>query len=113
MQFSIATTIFALLAVANAVAIEEPEMSAVRRDVLLLERQGVNANRPVPNGACCVANTSQKEDTCSVNGAAGKCVPANVNNCGTALTCIENTRLTCNANVLERGKPTCRLTPGA
>jgi len=80
MKFSV-STLFAFVATVSAVAIEAPGMSAVRREVLLLERQGVNADRPVPTGACCVANTSLKEDVCSVNGAAGRCVPADVNNC--------------------------------
>jgi hypothetical protein len=40
-----------------------------------------NGNRPVANGACCIANTSQKEDVCTVNGQAGKCVPSGVNGC--------------------------------
>lgn len=43
--------------------------------------QGPNANRPVPNGACCVANTSLKQDVCNVNGQSGRCVPDNINNC--------------------------------
>lgn len=43
--------------------------------------QGVNANRPVPAGACCVANTSLKQDVCNVNGQSGRCVPANTNGC--------------------------------
>jgi hypothetical protein len=40
-----------------------------------------NAGRPVPNGACCVANTSLKQDVCNVNGQSGRCVPSGVNNC--------------------------------
>jgi hypothetical protein len=32
-------------------------------------------------GACCVANTSLKQDVCQVNGQQGRCVPAGVNNC--------------------------------
>jgi hypothetical protein len=43
--------------------------------------QGANANRPVPEGACCVANTSLKQDVCTVNGQSGRCVPDSVNNC--------------------------------
>ncbi|KAE9368801.1 hypothetical protein N431DRAFT_486264 [Stipitochalara longipes BDJ] len=112
MKFSLPTAFFTLISVASAIAIEEPGASIVRRDVLLLERQGANANRPVPTGACCVAATSLKEDVCFNNGQSGRCVPASVNNCGTTLTCIEDSRLTCNAAVLERGRPTCRLTPG-
>lgn len=81
MKFSIPTTFFALVALSTAIAIEEPGASAVRREVLLLERQGVNANRPIPTGACCVAATSLNEDVCSVNGQTGRCVLASVNNC--------------------------------
>ncbi|KAF2851957.1 hypothetical protein T440DRAFT_447411 [Plenodomus tracheiphilus IPT5] len=72
-----------------------------------------NDNRPVPNGACCVANASLKQDVCNVNGQTGRCVPDNINNCGAQLTCIEDSRLTCDANTLERGRPLCRRTPGA
>lgn len=43
--------------------------------------QGANANRPVPNGACCIANTSLKQDVCNVNGQTGRCVPDSINNC--------------------------------
>lgn len=43
--------------------------------------QGANANRPVPTGACCIANTSLKEDVCNVNGQSGRCVPDDINNC--------------------------------
>jgi hypothetical protein len=46
-----------------------------------------NAGRPVPNGSCCVANTSLKQDVCNVNGQTGRCVPSGANNCTTpALT---------------------------
>ncbi|KAH9882586.1 hypothetical protein J1614_000822 [Plenodomus biglobosus] len=40
-----------------------------------------NDNRPVPTGACCVANTSLKQDVCNVNGETGRCVPDDINNC--------------------------------
>jgi hypothetical protein len=40
-----------------------------------------NAGRPVPNGTCCVANTSLKQDVCNVNGQSGRCVPSGANNC--------------------------------
>jgi hypothetical protein len=40
-----------------------------------------NANRPVPNGACCVAATSLKQDVCFVNGQSGRCVPSAANGC--------------------------------
>ncbi|KAF2729991.1 hypothetical protein EJ04DRAFT_474616 [Polyplosphaeria fusca] len=68
-----------------------------------------NAGRPVPDGACCVANTSLKQDVCNVNGSTGRCVPSAANGCGEQLTCIEDARLTCDANTLERGRPLCRL----
>jgi hypothetical protein len=85
-----------------------------------------NAGRPVPNGACCTPNTSLKQDVCNVNGQSGRCVPSGANGCkclqslhhstnanqftgGGALTCIEDNRLTCDPNTLERGRPLCRL----
>ena len=40
-----------------------------------------NAGRPVPNGACCVAATSLKQDVCTINGAQGRCVPSGSANC--------------------------------
>jgi hypothetical protein len=130
MKFSVLTAIFTLVALASAIAIEEHGTPVVRRGVLL-ERQGANENRPVPTGPCCVAATSLKEDVCFNNGQSGRCVPDSVNNCGlepvklrlllvltmdiggATLTCIEDSRLTCDAAVLERGRPTCRRTPGA
>ncbi|KAF2030393.1 hypothetical protein EK21DRAFT_65632 [Setomelanomma holmii] len=72
--------------------------------------QPQNAGRPVPNGACCTPNTSLKQDVCNVNGSTGRCVPSGANGCGGALTCIEDARLTCDPNALERGSPLCRLT---
>ncbi|KAK3402386.1 hypothetical protein B0T20DRAFT_346193 [Sordaria brevicollis] len=90
-------------------AVLESDPSVLRRDIFARQ----NANRPVPNGACCVANTSLKQDVCRVNGRQGRCVPAAVNGCNERLTCIEDFRLTCNPNVLERGRPLCRLRQGA
>lgn len=83
MKFTLQTALFALtMAIgASAAAVEDPTSAAARRDVLLMERQGANANRPVPNGACCVANTSLKQDVCNVNGQTGRCVPDSINNC--------------------------------
>ncbi len=75
------TAILPFLALASAVAIEEPGMTAVRREVLLLERQNANNGRPVTNGACCIAGVSKKQDVCNVNGAQGKCVPTNTAGC--------------------------------
>jgi hypothetical protein len=43
--------------------------------------QGANANRPIPQGACCIAATSLKQDVCNVNGQSGRCVPDGINNC--------------------------------
>ncbi|KAL0943738.1 uncharacterized protein CTRU02_201625 [Colletotrichum truncatum] len=115
MKFSIQTALLAIVAATgvSAAAVEDPAMAAVRRNTILMERQGANANRPVPNGACCVANTSLKQDVCNVNGQTGRCVPDSVNNCGARLTCIEDNRLTCDATQQERGRPFCRRTPGA
>ncbi|TDZ34633.1 hypothetical protein C8035_v010351 [Colletotrichum spinosum] len=114
MKFSIqAAALLVLAATVHAVAVENPASAVVRRNTLLLERQGANENRPIPNGACCVANTSLKQDVCNVNGQTGRCVPDNINNCGAQLTCIEDSRLNCDPNTLERGRPLCRRKPGA
>jgi hypothetical protein len=69
----------------GAVAIENPEAAAMRREILLLESRGVNEGRAVASGACCIADVSKKEDVCNVNGAAGKCVPANSAGCKSIL----------------------------
>ena len=61
MKFTLAITLFPLL----ALAAPQPQ----------------NNGRPVPNGGCCVANTSLKQDVCNVNGQTGRCVPDSVNNC--------------------------------
>ena len=131
MKFSISAALFAVVAIANAAAVEQPEMAAIRRNVLLLERAGANNGRPVASGNCCVPNTSKKEDVCTTAaGEDGKCVPEGAQvNCGSlslsltaglvankittlgkgALNCIASSLLTCDANVLENGRPTCRL----
>ncbi|KAK1774977.1 hypothetical protein QBC45DRAFT_21577 [Copromyces sp. CBS 386.78] len=108
MKFTILTSLFVAALSVNA-AVVESNTSILRRDIFARQ----NANRPVPNGSCCVGNTSLKQDICRVNGQQGKCVPANTANCGARLTCIEDSRLTCNPNVLERGRPLCRLRNGA
>ncbi|KAK2032050.1 hypothetical protein LX32DRAFT_636642 [Colletotrichum zoysiae] len=83
MKFTLQSAVLALAFAlqASAAAVEDPSMAAVRRNTLLMERQGVNANRPVANGACCIANTSLKQDVCNVNGQTGRCVPDGINNC--------------------------------
>jgi hypothetical protein len=76
MQFSLGAVILALAAVASAIP-QDPVALAARQ----------NQNRPVPSGACCVAQTSLKQDTCTAaNGQTGRCVPGG-NNCesGTSL----------------------------
>ena len=93
----------------------------------------VPAGRPVATGSCCIANTSLKEDACTTAaGAAGRCVPGG-NNCktlpiryafqlpvsattdeeilvvgGSALSCIAQADLTCDASIVERGNSLCR-----
>ncbi|KAK3939734.1 hypothetical protein QBC46DRAFT_225516, partial [Diplogelasinospora grovesii] len=68
-----------------------------------------NSGRPVTNGAYCIARVNKKQDAYAISGAQGKCVPANTAKCNAALTCIQDLQLTCNANVLEDGKPLRRL----
>lgn len=46
-----------------------------------------NANRPVPTGACCVANTSLRQDVCTdAAGASGRCVPSGSAGCESSLS---------------------------
>jgi hypothetical protein len=118
MQFSITALVLALAAVAVA-APQDPSSLAARQ----------NQNRPVPSGNCCVANTNLKQDACkAANGQAGRCVPGG-NSCeflerkdreppdftkltqmtgGSALSCVAQSGLTCDAAVIERGKSLCR-----
>ncbi|KAK3303749.1 uncharacterized protein B0T15DRAFT_421252 [Chaetomium strumarium] len=96
MQLSLTAIVLGLAALASAMPQDERAVMA---------RQ--NANRPVPSGTCCVANTSLKQDACTAaNGQAGRCVPGG-NNCGGALSCVQQSNLVCN-NVVERGKSLCR-----
>ncbi|KAH6695273.1 hypothetical protein F5X68DRAFT_257954 [Plectosphaerella plurivora] len=105
MKFSL-ITIMALAASVSAGVVDVDNVRGARRDTALVGRQ--NQNRPVPSGTCCVANTSLKQDTCtSQSGATGRCVPGG-NNCGGRLSCIQQSSLTCDANVIERGKSLCR-----
>ncbi|KAK0617527.1 hypothetical protein B0T14DRAFT_569016 [Immersiella caudata] len=100
MQLSIATL---LLAAAGFVSAMPQDNAAI------MARQ--NQNRPVPNGACCVANTNLKQDTCTAaNGEVGRCVPGG-NNCGASLSCVGQSGLTCN-NVPERNANLCRANAG-
>ncbi|KAM3070023.1 hypothetical protein ACMFMG_003944 [Clarireedia jacksonii] len=110
MQFSNTIAFFALMAFSTAAIIETPVQGAIRRDVLLQERAGANANRPVASGNCCVPNTSLKEDVCTTaTGKAGLCLPLGASfNCNGALNCIDKSTVKCNPNVLENGRPTCR-----
>lgn len=67
MQFSIASVILGFAALAAAAPSSPSGFKVVVRQ---------NDNRPVPQGACCVANTSLKQDTCTAeNGSQGRCVP--------------------------------------
>ncbi|KAH7374744.1 hypothetical protein B0T11DRAFT_344506 [Plectosphaerella cucumerina] len=105
MKFSLAT-IVALVASVSAGVVNVDNLGGARRDTALLGRQ--NQNRPVPSGTCCVANTSLKQDACtSQSGAAGRCVPGG-NNCGGRLSCVEQSNLECDQNVIERGNSLCR-----
>lgn len=127
MQFTILPVIVALAGLASA-ADTEDQSSA-------LDRRQSNANRPVPSGSCCVANTSLKQDFCNVNGQQGKCVPSGSANCkppstklsrpskstrywkltrrdtiigGDRLTCVATKNLVCDPNRTERGREFCR-----
>ncbi|CAG7563910.1 unnamed protein product [Fusarium equiseti] len=106
MQFSIATIILGFVAVASAGIVDVEGVRNAPRDAVHVRRQ--NQNRPVPQGQCCVANTSLKQDACTAsNGQAGRCVPGG-NACDSRLSCIEQSNLECDNNVQERGNTLCR-----
>ncbi|CAG8957661.1 hypothetical protein HYFRA_00010528 [Hymenoscyphus fraxineus] len=103
MRFSIATSVFALFTLATALAPFNENRSLEARQ---------NENRPVPNGTCCVPNTSLKQDVCNTEGTTGRCVPGDKEGvqCNGALNCVADAKLTCDPNTLERGRPRCRAT---
>jgi len=129
MQLSL-TLLLGLVAATSAGVVNTGRARTVPREAVLMSRQ--NGNRPAPSGTCCVANTNLKQDACtSASGQAGRCVPGG-NNCttaryygslgvfylltwikkkragGGALSCVEQSNLVCDANVVERGNTLCR-----
>lgn len=67
MQFSITAVLFGLVAISAAAVTDVEGVYGVA--VAEIEA------RQAANGACCIPNKSLKQDACTVNGAAGKCVP--------------------------------------
>lgn len=73
-------TILTALFVTAALAL--PSQSAPRDGAMAVFNRAVNNGRPVATGACCIANTSKKGDTCTnAAGVPGVCQPANTANC--------------------------------
>lgn len=111
MQFSLATILLGLAAVSSAAVTDVEGVRNVARDSIVIARQS-NGGRPTPSGSCCVANTSLKQDACTAtDGTAGRCVPGG-NPCGGALSCVAQSKITCDANITERGKSLCRANAG-
>lgn len=74
MQFSLVTILLGLAATSSALITDAEGVRHIARDSVVVARQ--NAGRPTPSGACCVANTSLKQDTCTAtDGTQGRCVP--------------------------------------
>lgn len=73
MQFSITAALFGLLALSSAAVTDVEGVYGVARSVL--------DTRQAANGVCCIPNRSLKQDDCTVNGAAGKCVPGGPAGC--------------------------------
>ncbi|KAF7532911.1 hypothetical protein G7054_g7539 [Neopestalotiopsis clavispora] len=114
MQFSLISVIVSLAAVTSAAVVDVEGVRHVARDSIVLTRQSgsANGNRPTPSGSCCVANTSLKQDACTAtDGTQGRCVPGG-NACGGALSCVAQSKITCDANIIERGKSLCRANAG-
>jgi hypothetical protein len=80
MQFSILfMTLFATAAFAAPGCSKRDEASA-------LIIRAINDGRPVATGACCIANTSKKGDTCKLSdGTAGICASADTAGCELSL----------------------------
>ncbi|KAK1979192.1 hypothetical protein LZ30DRAFT_690847 [Colletotrichum cereale] len=111
MQFSLATVLLGFAAVACASVTDVEGIRNAARDTVLVDRQAGNGNRPTPNGQCCVAKTSLKQDSCTINGAEGRCVPGG-QPCGGALSCVAQANLGCDNSIQERGKSLCRAKAG-
>jgi hypothetical protein len=120
MQFSITAVLFGLVAISSAAITDVEGVYHVARAEI--------ETRQAANGACCLPNKSLKQDACTVNGAAGKCVPGGPAACKSkpstpnhrpatlmhlpgngALNCVANTQLTCDNNVKERSGTLCRF----
>ncbi|KAK8101141.1 uncharacterized protein PG998_007452 [Apiospora kogelbergensis] len=101
MQFSFTAVLFGLVAVSSAAIADVEGVRNVAREEL--------ETRQAANGACCIANKSLKQDACTVNGAAGKCVPGGPAQCNGALNCVANNQLKCDNNVKERSGVLCRF----
>ncbi|EQB43757.1 hypothetical protein CGLO_17552 [Colletotrichum gloeosporioides Cg-14] len=106
MQFSITAIILGLAAVSSAAIADVEGVRNVERNSIVLDaRQAKKAT-----GACCIPNTSLKQDACTdAAGAAGKCVPGGPTACGGALNCVATTSLACDNSVKERSGVLCRF----
>ncbi|TLS30773.1 hypothetical protein PpBr36_02544 [Pyricularia pennisetigena] len=94
MQFSFATVIFGLAALAAATPAAPSSQLAARQNSA--------------TGTCCIPNRSLKQEICTTEtGEAAKCVPGG-NACGSALSCVGNSRLACDNTISERSGKLCR-----
>jgi hypothetical protein len=75
MRFSLPTVFITLIALSSAAITDVENVYATPRSVL--------DTRQAANGACCIPQKSLKQDACTVNGAAGKCVPGGPAACKT------------------------------
>ncbi|EJT76788.1 hypothetical protein GGTG_06703 [Gaeumannomyces tritici R3-111a-1] len=71
-----------------------------------------NNGRTIADGGCCNHGVNLRQDICN-NGAPGRCIPAASTREGcVGLTCVVNTKLTCDPTKQDRGRDLCTLTPG-
>lgn len=79
MQFP---TLLLTLLIATALSSALPNQTPARDESAAIFDRAVNSGRPVATGACCIANTSKKQDVCTkADGTAGVCAPANTAGC--------------------------------
>lgn len=82
MLLTIPATLLALLVVTNGAVLDARHHKGATVASTGTSATSANGNRPHATGACCVPNSSLKEDVCTTAaGAVGKCVPANTAGC--------------------------------
>lgn len=130
MQLSISTVLLALAAVGSAAIVDNEGVRNVPRELIEITAEDLvpdaaalairaaprvfadNNGRTIANGGCCNHGVNLRQDICN-NGGPSRCIPAAKTREGCiGLTCVLNTKLTCDPNQKDRGRDKCVLKPG-